>query len=48
MKKKRDMFAMMENKQSPFSQPNLTNNTLKERQEDRLLRRHDFVSHTFI
>ena len=48
IKKKRDESTMMENKRSPFSHPNLTNDTLKERQEDRLFRREDFVSNTII
>ena len=44
MKKKRDVFAMMENKRSLFSQPNLTIDTLKERQGDGQWRRHNYES----
>ena len=33
-KEEKDESTMMENKRSPFSHPNLTNDTLKERQED--------------
>ena len=47
-KKKRDVSTMMENNRSPFSQPNLTNDTLKERQEHGLLRQHDYESNTII